>query len=213
MLSATELREEKDMKRISLYSLMIVFIGITSHAEAASEWTRSYHKLVTGSDLEIQLESNPSTGFDWYVVNSEEQYLDYVALEKKEFIAEQDPESPLGAPGITRFVYRANQPIDSLVLLFSYQRPWEPTYVSAYHIAVVTIIDRATRRVCQPICKNIGHASEGWYSSCTNELIKHGKCAGLSQPFCGALKTRSEGWYSDHGLSELLGAKAPSFQY
>lgn len=46
---------------------------------------------------------------------------------------------------------------------------------------------------CQPVCKNIGSNSEGWYDSCDGSLLLSGKCAGCKS-LCGGIGTKSEGW-------------------
>jgi predicted secreted protein len=179
---------------------MCLVFSAVSQADAAAQWSRSYHKLVTGSQLELVLEANPSTGFDWSISNDDEQYVAYLTLLQKEFIANDAPNQAVGVPGKMRFVFQVNKAIDPVVLLFTYKRPWEPDNAAAYHVATVTIVDAASRKICQPSCLHSGTSQEGWYSSCTQELIKNEKCAGLKEPYCGALRTRSEGWYSDKGL-------------
>ncbi len=48
---------------------------------------------------------------------------------------------------------------------------------------------------CQPFCDKIGTRTEGWYDSCTGELIKLGACRGCSA-VCERPGTDVEGWYS-----------------
>ncbi|MBU4351413.1 hypothetical protein KKF47_01945 [Patescibacteria group bacterium] len=48
---------------------------------------------------------------------------------------------------------------------------------------------------CKPICSKIGTELEGWYNSCTNELINKSECKEC-KAICGAIGTRSEGWYN-----------------
>jgi predicted secreted protein len=188
------------MKRYFPWILLCLVFSALGHAEPVAQGSRSYHKLVTGTHLDIVLESNPTTGFDWQLTNAELQYVPYVSLEKKEFIPQDNPTQSVGVPGRTLFRLKMNKAIDPLVLLFTYKRPWEADYAAAWHVAVITVVDHASRKVCHPLCQNTGTDGEGWYSSCSQELIKREKCAGLPAPYCGALKTRSEGWYSGQGL-------------
>jgi len=48
---------------------------------------------------------------------------------------------------------------------------------------------------CKPICSKTGTGSEGWYNSCTNELINKSECK-VCKAVCGEIGTRSEGWYN-----------------
>jgi predicted secreted protein len=190
------------MKQQSIIILLVcLFLGSISHGQEAISWSKSYHKIGTGSTLEITLDSNPSTGYNWFLTSAEQQYHDYLVLKAKDFLQDTEMGPVVGAAGRTRFQFQAAAaPIDSLILFFTYKRPWETETAAAYHIAVVTIVDSAQRKLCQPNCKNIGTDAEGWYSPCTQSLLKREKCGEMSRPYCGALKTRSEGWYSDQGL-------------
>lgn len=189
------------MKQLSKYLFVILFcVSSISSAQDTMGWSQSYHKLVSSGMLEVELDSNPSTGYDWYLINSEAQFSNFLQFKEKEFLAGPSQGPAVGVPGKTRFLFQAKAPIDSLVLLFAYRRAWEPEVAAAQHLATVTIIEAKARRVCHPVCRNVGTRSEGWYSSCTQELITYESCASLTEPYCGALKTRSEGWYSDRGL-------------
>ncbi len=46
---------------------------------------------------------------------------------------------------------------------------------------------------CKPVCKAVGTHSEGWYDSCSGELIKYATCAGCTAR-CAAVGTKSENW-------------------
>ncbi len=52
--------------------------------------------------------------------------------------------------------------------------------------------------VCRPICDAVGTRSEGWYDSCTNELIGWAQCSNCTA-LCQAVGSRSEGWYDSCG--------------
>jgi hypothetical protein len=47
---------------------------------------------------------------------------------------------------------------------------------------------------CPPVCGAIGTRSEGWYNSCTGELLRWDQCA-FCDPVCRACGSKSEGWY------------------
>jgi hypothetical protein len=48
---------------------------------------------------------------------------------------------------------------------------------------------------CKPICKRVGTEEEGWYNSCSDELMAFGACKNC-QTACLHIGTRGEGWYS-----------------
>ena len=51
---------------------------------------------------------------------------------------------------------------------------------------------------CKPECDYQGTENEGWYDSCTKDLIKKDRCAGKIA-VCSHVGTRSEGWYVSAG--------------
>ena len=55
---------------------------------------------------------------------------------------------------------------------------------------------------CRPVCAHIGTRSEGWYDSCTGELIDWAFC-GQCEPVCLHCGSKSEGWY-DSCTGELI---------
>ncbi len=48
---------------------------------------------------------------------------------------------------------------------------------------------------CEPKCDKVGTADEGWYDSCTGDVVKVVPCAGCGLS-CGAVGSKSEGWVS-----------------
>ena len=58
------------------------------------------------------------------------------------------------------------------------------------------------RPLCEPVCAHVGTASEGWYNSCSDEVVCKTKC-GTDTAFCDQAGSRSEGWYarSGHGCA------------
>jgi hypothetical protein len=48
---------------------------------------------------------------------------------------------------------------------------------------------------CEPVCRNIGTADEGWFDGCSETLLQKTTCSGCTVT-CDAIGTRSEGWYS-----------------
>jgi hypothetical protein len=52
--------------------------------------------------------------------------------------------------------------------------------------------------VCVPECRAIGSRSEGWYDTCTDQLIRYANCSAC-YPYCTAIGSRSERWTSSCG--------------
>lgn len=59
-----------------------------------------------------------------------------------------------------------------------------------------------TGKECRPVCAKIGTKSEGWYDSCTGELIEWAQCAECTA-VCKLCGSKSEGWY-DSSTGELI---------
>lgn len=75
--------------------------------------------LQQGQTLTIRLEANPTTGYSWEFVESEEAILQQVGE------PEYEPESDLlGAPGMQTLRFQAVQP-GQMELKLVYRRPWE----------------------------------------------------------------------------------------
>jgi hypothetical protein len=49
---------------------------------------------------------------------------------------------------------------------------------------------------CLPECRHIGSYSEGWYDSCTGELLGDYRICAGQEPVCLYIGTDSEGWYA-----------------
>lgn len=52
---------------------------------------------------------------------------------------------------------------------------------------------------CPPECMFVGSYSEGWYDSCTGELLGDFRPCADQQPVCRLIGTESEGWYDQDG--------------
>lgn len=81
--------------------------------------------LKSGQPLVVRFESNPSTGYQWSLL----QESSILQLESSHFIAprSEDGAPPmLGAPGVHEWQFSPRQKgLDTLV--FTYQQPWERT--------------------------------------------------------------------------------------
>jgi inhibitor of cysteine peptidase len=78
-------------------------------------------ELETGSVLEVRLESNPSTGYSWQVVDLNGEVL----VQKGDAEYKSASVQPkLGSGGVEIFHFKASQP-GEVVLKLVYHRPWE----------------------------------------------------------------------------------------
>lgn len=77
-------------------------------------------ELQQGQLLELRLETNPSTGYDWRITKQDQSLL---ALESDTYLP-PDNNARVGQGGIKLFVFK---PLErgSSVLELAYYRPWE----------------------------------------------------------------------------------------
>ena len=81
--------------------------------------------LQQGQPLIVRFDSNPSTGFQWSLL----QESSVLQLERSQFIAPQnDGNNPpmVGAPGMHEWLFTPRQK-GTDTLIFTYQQPWERT--------------------------------------------------------------------------------------
>ena len=90
-----------------------VAIGMTSNDVLSDDLT-----LELGKTLEIRLEENPSTGYSWVMVISNENVVEVV---KDEYITGKDIP---GAPGEHVWIFKGLEEGETQIS-FSYLRPWE----------------------------------------------------------------------------------------
>jgi predicted secreted protein len=103
-----------------------------------AEQNRSEVHVPAGTPVIIQLESNPSTGFDWHV-ESTDRTLGYPVDTR--FLV--DPFAPPGTPGLRQFEWRTAGPLDMTgphPVRLAYYRIWDPEQV-ADTFEVTIIID------------------------------------------------------------------------
>ena len=87
-----------------------------------------------GDRFVIELESNPSTGFEWTATGSDPAVVRQTA---EEYV---DPDTDrLGAPGTQRFVFTAGA-AGSATLTLRYARPFEPDDPDAREVVVTVTV-------------------------------------------------------------------------
>ncbi|MEG2075163.1 MAG: protease inhibitor I42 family protein [Victivallaceae bacterium] len=89
-----------------------------------------------GKAIEIELESNPSTGFSWIPLISHQK--DFITLESSNFKANDKPIP--GAPGREKFIFKA-QKSGSVLLIMQYRRAWEKDVAPVKEIKYFIVIE------------------------------------------------------------------------
>lgn len=118
----------KKMYRIAVMILVLCLCACTAFAE--EEWEYEGGMEVIAPDIELK--SNPSTGYHWFFTCDEPTVVEVV---ENGFYS--DSEAVLGAPGHETFrLYGAEEGF--AVVTFSYARSAEatPLYAITYHIIV-----------------------------------------------------------------------------
>lgn len=92
-------------------------------------------RLARGEVVALYLHSNPTTGYDWYVVNGD-QYPGFVNLGRS-FVMPNTTRGMTGAPGTTILVFSFNQ-AGSYKLRIDYKRNWLQDYskTNTYNFSV-----------------------------------------------------------------------------
>jgi inhibitor of cysteine peptidase len=85
--------------------------------------------------VRITLESNPSTGYDWYVTD-----LDETMVEEPEKIQEEPSSAKRGAPIMETFVIKGKKPGQTHLKL-AYFRVWEGADTAINHFEVTLILE------------------------------------------------------------------------
>jgi len=76
-------------------------------------------EVVVGDHVQVELESNPSTGYAW--VNETRETPALIAVCEPEVI---ETTERVGAPGVMQCMFEAREPGEAVIEL-AYRRPWE----------------------------------------------------------------------------------------
>ncbi len=109
-----------------LMALFISAICISSCSTADKTLTEENNgdilKLKTDDVIEIKLESNPTTGYSWFVGDGLDETI--VSVSDPEFIEFKEDEELVGAGGYEIFSLKAISE-GRIELILNYKRPWE----------------------------------------------------------------------------------------
>ena len=97
----------------------------------------STQQLKLGEVMEINLESNPSTGYSWFASVSNPDVL--AQMGEPEYVESTQSSSAMivGAPGIETFMFQGTD-AGSATITLDYKRPWE-TDVAAEKTITITV--------------------------------------------------------------------------
>ena len=143
-----ETKPESDAKKVRTIILRChaVFISALAFAFASSRMDASLTTITTadaghsitlriGQELALNLESNPSTGYRWFLASTPNSIL--TSLGKPTY--KQGRPAP-GAGGVESWTFRATD-AGTQTLKFEYRRPWEkktpPAKTVLFHVTVV----------------------------------------------------------------------------
>jgi inhibitor of cysteine peptidase len=125
------------MNKYAILSLALIF-SLTGLVFANSICdTAPCEKMIgasVGKDFTISLQSNPSTGFEWWV-QFDPQYL---SLENASYVSGQASPGMVGVPGMMSFIFAPKISGETHVVMLHLQ-PWENGTIGDRKIYPITI--------------------------------------------------------------------------
>ena len=95
------------------------------------------------SHFELKFDSNPTTGYDWYLINHSDVKDNGILRATNinehgggKFVRNSVPEGMVGVGGHTIFSFKALGENESEILEFSHYRPWEPISTAVQNATV-----------------------------------------------------------------------------
>ncbi|QWG14482.1 protease inhibitor I42 family protein [Bradyrhizobium sediminis] len=95
-------------------------------------------QLAVGQEAAIELEENPSTGYQWTIDAKAGVNASILRINDRGFLQNADGKRLLGAPGIHRWSIAATS-AGSASVTFVYQRSWEATPVRQHQVTVQAV--------------------------------------------------------------------------
>jgi inhibitor of cysteine peptidase len=134
----------KSLKIVSMIILAVFSLSMVSGAFATEYVTLNNNKNVKEKQLtvkvnetfKIKLESNPSTGYQWF----SEYDSEFLKLIKSKYYPPEDTGETIaaGKPGTQKFVFKALKTGETDITM-NYVRPWEngvPAEQIVYHVKI-----------------------------------------------------------------------------
>ena len=122
------------MKRMLLAGSLVLNSVTGSKLTFGSKGGEGSLSLAIGSPVSVEMETNPTTGYDWHLVGS---LPDCLAASEPRYRTIKSPEGKvlIGAPSIKEFELTATG-VCQADLRFEYVRPWEKKDDSARYIII-----------------------------------------------------------------------------
>lgn len=93
-------------------------------------------RLLSGQETVIELEENPSTGYQWQIDLADSSNLSILHLTDKGFTQARFGDHPVvGAPGVHSWTIKAVA-AGKAAIVFVYRRVWERTPIQKYIVTV-----------------------------------------------------------------------------
>ena len=91
-------------------------------------------KLTLNQEFQIELDANPTTGYNWTIVDTATGIISLIDNHFKE----TSKTARIGAPGKQQFHFKANS-IGKMELKLIYHRPWEKDVapIDSFHVIIV----------------------------------------------------------------------------
>jgi predicted secreted protein len=122
----------------SLFLVVLCVLAVCSRSILRAD-SQEDVSVTVGEEFMVGLESNPGTGYAWYMAESLPSWL---VLVNQTWVAD-DP-TVVGGPGTSYWTFRATDS-GSVTLTFQYMQPWIGTPVNV-HICRSRLPPRPTRR-------------------------------------------------------------------
>ena len=107
----------KTITALTLTAVLMFFTGCAQTYRTSDDGKTA--QVNVGKTFEVQLDGNPTTGYQWQLVKIDETLVEQVGT------AQYEPKSNLiGASGTDTFTFKAIKASQS-TLQFTYSRPWE----------------------------------------------------------------------------------------
>ena len=125
-------------KVISFLTLLLIFLtDCTSNTLTITDKSlNNIYNVKPGTNIEIYLESNPTTGYDWEIIQFDSTIFSF---NSELYIANSVTEKKIGSGGNKKYTFKAVKS-GSAQLLFQYKRPFEIESASSKTFSVEIVV-------------------------------------------------------------------------
>ena len=130
---------------IVLISITLASVDLTGF-HVIKDFSNPILDIPRGEKFAFELVSNPTTGFDWYIVNADELTKESCLIffrSKADNLGYYEPKKKpvemVGVGGKTFFKFQNANSIEetkTILIKLVYKRPWEETFISSLNLSV-----------------------------------------------------------------------------